>query len=109
MSQNRPRRSARRGGRGAPPGRRYWWPVALVTGGLLLLGAAALALRGGGGGLQVTPQVSGAPALRADQEKMDLGDVRLGKTVQVQFTLANVGDQPLRFVEKPYVEVVEGC
>ena len=33
----------------------------------------------------------------------------LGKTVQVDFKLTNVGDQPLTFTEAPYVEVVEGC
>lgn len=29
--------------------------------------------------------------------------------VSVMFEVANTGDQPLRFKEKPYVEVVEGC
>lgn len=54
-------------------------------------------------------EVTGAPSLKVDQEKIDLGEVRLGKTVNVSFKLTNVGDQPLIIEENPYVEVVEGC
>ena len=53
--------------------------------------------------------MNGAPSLKVDQDKVDLGDVPLGKTVTVSFQLSNVGDQPLRFNQAPYVEVVEGC
>jgi hypothetical protein len=52
---------------------------------------------------------SGTPSLKADKEKVDLGDVRLGQTVSVAFELTNTGAAPLRFREAPYVEVVEGC
>ena len=55
------------------------------------------------------PQVSGGPALQVDQEKIDLGDVPLGETVSVKFEITNVGDQPLRFTQKPYIEVAAGC
>lgn len=55
------------------------------------------------------PLVTGAPALQVDKEKVDFGNVTLGQTVEVKFEVANVGDQPLRFKEKPYVEVIEGC
>jgi len=54
-------------------------------------------------------EVIGAPSLIADQEQVDLGEVKLGQTVKVSFRLTNVGDQPLRFSEQPYIEVVEGC
>jgi hypothetical protein len=54
-------------------------------------------------------EVSGSPRLRVDRELVDLGVVQLGKTVQVDFKLTNVGDQTLTFTEAPYVEVVEGC
>jgi hypothetical protein len=56
-----------------------------------------------------TPEVSGGPSLKADKEKVDLGDIRLGRTVQVSFTIKNVGDQPLQFSDAPYIEVKEGC
>jgi hypothetical protein len=55
------------------------------------------------------PQVSGGPALQVDQEKIDLGDVPLGQTVSAQFEITNVGDQPLRFTQKPYIQVAAGC
>jgi hypothetical protein len=84
---------------------------------LLLIGAGAalLVLVAFGAGAQnpgaptIQPQVNGAPRLRADKEKVDLGNVKLGETVSVSFEITNVGDQPLRFTEKPYVEVKAGC
>jgi len=84
------------------------WLVLLLAGGLLLVIGAILAFN-------KSPQptvpieVNGAPSLKVDQEKVDLGNVKLGQTVQVKFTLTNVGDQNLRFSKTPYVEVVEGC
>lgn len=54
-------------------------------------------------------EVSSGPSLKADKEKVDLGDVKLGNTVQVSFELKNSGDQPLQFSKAPYIEVVEGC
>ena len=55
------------------------------------------------------PQVSGAPRLAADKEKIDLGDVKLGQTVSVSFELTNVGDRALQFTASPYIEVKAGC
>ena len=56
-----------------------------------------------------TPEVTGKPSLQVDQEQIDFGDIKLGKTVTASFKLKNVGDQPLRFSEAPYIEVREGC
>jgi hypothetical protein len=53
--------------------------------------------------------VKGTPAMRVDKELVDLGNLELDKTVQVTFNITNVGDQTLRFIEQPYIEVVEGC
>lgn len=55
------------------------------------------------------PEVTGGPSLKADKERVNLGDVKLGTPVQVSFELKNVGDQPLKFLKKPTVEVKEGC
>ncbi len=55
------------------------------------------------------PLASGGPALQVDKEKIDFGSVALGNTVEAKFEVTNVGDQPLRFTQKPYVEVIEGC
>jgi hypothetical protein len=83
-------------------------PILLAAAGLVLLLVAFLAWRG------LNPpkaeiQVSGRPSLQVDKERVDLGDVRLGQTVEVSFEVSNVGDQTLHFNEEPYIEVVEGC
>ncbi len=79
-------------------------------GGIVLVGLAFLALRGKSAAQPLaTIEVYGAPSLKVDQEQVDLGDVKLGRLVQVSFRLTNVGDQPLHFSEAPYVELVEGC
>lgn len=82
----------------------------LGLGGVFLVGLAFFLLRGSQNSQPLAAiEVHGAPSLKADQEQIDLGNVSLGQTVQVSFRLTNVGDQPLRFSEKPYIEVVEGC
>jgi hypothetical protein len=83
--------------------------ILIVAGGVALLGlTVVLALRNSAAP-RTTPQAAGAPRLKVDRERVDLGSVRLGQTVAVSFELTNVGDQPLRFTEAPFVEVVEGC
>jgi hypothetical protein len=56
-----------------------------------------------------TPEVIGQASLKTDKEVVDLGDVKLGQTVNVSFDLKNVGDVPLRFTSRPTIEVKEGC
>ena len=85
-----------------------WLPLIIVAG-VALIGVALISSSGGQSASPTTPQVNGAPALQVDKEKVDFGDVKLGQTVEVKFEVANVGDQPLTFKGKPYVEVVEGC
>ena len=55
------------------------------------------------------PSVTGGPVLQVDKENVDFGNVTLGNTVEAKFEVTNVGDRPLRFTKKPYIEVVEGC
>mgnify|MGYP001580294274 CR=1 FL=1 len=95
-----------------PTARRNQAPpvVTLLIGlGSLALVAAAVFAFWAKGATSFTPEGTGAPKLKADKEQMDLGEVKLGQTVEVSFEITNVGDQPLRFRESPYVEVVEGC
>lgn len=54
-------------------------------------------------------KVSGQPSLKVDQELIDYGEVKLNTNLQFELEITNVGDQPLRISETPYVEVVEGC
>lgn len=83
-------------------------PLAVIIAGALLLGLAALALF-----LKfnspTTKSVNGQPALKINQEEVDLGDVKLGDYVEATFELTNTGDAPLKFSEEPYIEVVAGC
>jgi hypothetical protein len=51
----------------------------------------------------------GLPSLKVNQEKVDLGDVKLGKSVSVTFQLTNIGNKILRFNKEPYIETVKGC
>jgi hypothetical protein len=86
-----------------------WAPLALIAGGVVLIGVALLALLQGQAAPKAEIEVQGAPRLKVDRDVIDFGDVRLGQTVTAEFTVTNVGDQPLRFSETPYVELVEGC
>ena len=92
-----------------PQAGRTFWPIALlvVAAGLLVLAVYFLTSRNAEPAAAI--EVNGSPRLRVDRDKVDLGVVKLGKTVQVDFKLTNVGDQTLTFTEDPYIEVVEGC
>ncbi len=89
------------------PGMPVWLPLIIVAGLVLIV----VAVMSGNNTPAAKPavEVSGAPALKADKESVDFGDVKLGQTVEVKFEVANVGSRPLLFKETPYVEVVEGC
>lgn len=85
--------------------------IGIVVAGVLLIGAAVgLAVSvGRKPAVRATPEVTGAPRLKASPEKVDLGAVKLGRQVQVDIQVTNTGDQQLRLSEAPWVEVVEGC
>lgn len=90
----------------SPPAKKFpMWLLLIIGAGVVLIVVALISSN------QTTsaPQVSGGPALQVDKEKVDLGDVPLGQTVNVSFELTNVGDQPLQFTKKPYIEVAAGC
>ena len=84
-----------------------WLPLIIVAGVVLIGVAVFSAARTATPG--TVPQVSGGPALQVDKEKIDLGTIALGQTVEVKFVVTNVGDQPLVFTKAPYLEVVKGC
>jgi hypothetical protein len=83
-------------------------PILMGISGLVLVVWATFALWGGNKP-KTAIEVSGAPSLKVDNESIDLGDVQLGRTVEVSFLISNTGDQPLRFNKPPYIEVKEGC
>jgi hypothetical protein len=89
--------------------RKQRWPMVLFFAGGLLLIIAFVSAFIQSSSPKVSIEVNGTPSLKVDREKVDLGNVKLGQTVQVKFTLMNVGDQALNFSQAPYVEVLEGC
>ena len=91
--------------------KRLLWSL-IAAGGVILMCVLLWSATAGSGDMgsgKVTPQVTGAPKLQSDLEKIDLGDIKLGKTVQAVFVLTNTGDRALQFTAKPYIEVLEGC
>jgi hypothetical protein len=82
--------------------------ILLMAGGLLLIIGVVFAFRKPSQP-KAAIEVTGAPSLKVNQDKVDLGNVKLGQTVDVKFSLTNVGDKTLRFNKLPYIEVKEGC
>ena len=71
--------------------------ILIAVGGLMMLSFLVWALWPPATNANLTPQVTGAAALKPDKEKIDLGNVHLGNTVSAAFQLTNVGDKPLHF------------
>lgn len=81
------------------------WPL-IVFGGILLIAAAFLFASQSGGNNNDT---GGTPQIAVDRQKIDYGYVKFGNNEQFQIKVTNNGDGVLRFKEKPYIEVLEGC
>jgi hypothetical protein len=77
--------------------------LALIIGGILLVAVALFFPFGGGG------DGGGTPKLAVDQEKIDYGDVKFGVKKTFAIKVTNTGDGVLRFKEKPYIQILEGC
>jgi cbb3-type cytochrome oxidase subunit 3 len=103
MSQLKQKKSLRHGRK-----KERWPAILLLAGGLLLIAGVFFAFRKPSQS-KAAVEVTGMPSLKVNQDKVDLGNVKLGQTVDVKFTITNVGDKTLRFSKTPYVEVVEGC
>ena len=98
------------------PSRRFPWLWVAIGGALLLIIGGAMLMLLGRPSTDVvevdsnfSPEVSGAPRLAIDQTLIDEGDVKVNTMIQTSFRLQNVGDQPLRILGEPAVELVEGC
>ena len=77
--------------------------VLLAFGGVLIIAAIfLLTSRGGGDG-------SGTPSIAVDQQKIDYGYVVFGNNKSFTIKVTNTGNGTLRFKDKPFVEVLEGC
>ena len=74
----------------------------MISGGVLLVAAALFIAFGNRDG-------SGTPILAVDRQVIDYGEVKLETNLTFEVTVTNTGDGTLRFMEKPYIEVREGC
>jgi hypothetical protein len=77
----------------------FLWLFLAIGGGVLLLAAILFSNRDGGG----------SPSITVDENQIDYGYVKFGETKQFTIQVTNNGDGALRFQEKPYIEIVEGC
>ena len=82
--------------------RGFMWPLLAFGGVLLIVAAFLLATRGGDNG-------TGSPKIAVDQQKIDYGYVKFGDNKSFRIKVTNNGDGALRFMEQPYIEVLEGC
>lgn len=83
------------------------WPFLIFGGILLLVAAIFFATRAGGGA--AGGNANGTPKVAADPQKIDYGYVKFGNNETFKIKVTNSGTGLLRFKEKPYIEVLEGC
>jgi len=76
---------------------------------LLLLGGALLAIAAFLFARQGAEDGSGTPSLAVDQKLIEYGDVKFGVEKTFAIRVTNTGDGTLKFKEKPYIQVLEGC
>ena len=76
--------------------------VLIALGAVLVIAAIVLVANRG-------EKDSGTPKLVVDQELIDYGYVKFGETRAFEIAVTNSGDGVLRFKEKPYIEILEGC
>ncbi len=84
-------------------------PLWLALAGLALVLIAGWAILSGSAQSKASVEVKGAPRLKVEKDTIDHGNLKLGNPVRDDIRVTNVGDQPLRFTEAPYIEVKEGC
>ncbi len=85
------------------------WLWGLIAAGVVVIAFVVIQTISSNSTPPPAPLVTGGPALQVDKEKVDLGNLALGSTVEAKFEVTNVGDRPLQFTKKPYIEVIEGC
>lgn len=84
-------------------------PLWLSLAGLVLVAIAIWAMTNSSGQTKANIEVKGQPRLKVEQDVIDRGNIKLGTPIRDNIRVTNIGDQPLRFAEAPYVEVKEGC
>lgn len=101
---NRRRRKGRSSSRGYP----RWLPLAMAVVAVAVIGGGALVAQNSREA-KVIPVVTGAPRVAVAQEVVDYGEVKVNTPIETVFRVQNIGDQPLKILGEPQVELVEGC
>ena len=83
---------------------RSYWSLILAGLGVLLVAGIVIF-----GAWQKDDAGDGPPILAVDKKLIDYGEVKNFSEKSFAITVTNTGTGTLRFKEKPYVEVVEGC
>ncbi len=83
--------------------RGFAWPI-IIFGGVLLIAAVFLLVNRSGGGND-----HGTPAIVVGQQRIDYGYVQFGGERSFSIRVTNTGQGVLRFEEKPFIQVMEGC
>jgi hypothetical protein len=83
-------------------------PFLLALAGVALVAVAAWMIFGSAQP-KAELEVKGAPHLKVEKDAIDHGEVKLGTPIRDEVRVTNTGDQPVRFTEAPYIEVLEGC
>ncbi len=86
-----------------------WLLLAVGGFAILVVGILAVAQPWSGDEPPADSQVGGSPRLAVDQTTIDEGYIKYNVPIRTTFRLSNVGDQPLKIVDTPQVELVEGC
>jgi hypothetical protein len=77
--------------------------MVMLIGGILLVAAVAYFA------FNNYDNSGGTPVIAVDQQKIDYGDQKFNTQLTFAIIVTNTGDGTLRFKEKPYIEVLEGC
>lgn len=93
----------------APTSTRPTWllPVIVIAVIVVAIGAVLVISQSNQPGVAIT--VNGKPSVAVDKSVVDFGDVHFGNPVTAVFTVSNSGDQPLKLLQPPQLEVLQGC
>jgi len=90
------------------PKRPSWlFPVVAIGVIVVVIGAVLVISQSNQSGVAIT--VNGKPNVSVDKSVIDFGDVHFGNPVTAIFTVSNSGDQPLKLLQPPQLEVLQGC
>lgn len=83
-------------------------PFLIIVGVIVVVGIG-LAVITSQNSAPYVPEVTGAPHAEVSTTLIDHGDLQMEEFAESIFRIRNTGDQPLRILEEPRVELVQGC